>query len=67
MIQDKQKISTPFMSIEDAATFTGLSQYYLRKGIRKNEIPHICCGTTYKVNVPKLLDQMGVPYEPVKL
>lgn len=67
MIQDKRKISTPFMSIEDTAAFTGLSQYYLRKGVRNNEVPHICCGTTYKVNVPKLLDQLGVPYEAVKL
>lgn len=67
MDQKKQKISTLFMSIEDAATFTGLSRHYLRKGVRNNEIPHICCGTTYKVNVPKLLDQMGVPYEPIKL
>lgn len=67
MAETTRKISTPFMSIEDAATLTGLSQYYLRRGVRNNEIPHIRCGTSYKINVPKLLDQLGVPYESIKL
>ena len=62
-----RKISTPFLSIEAAASLTGLSQYYLRQGVRNNTIPHICCGTSYKINVPKLLDQLGVPYEALKL
>lgn len=61
------KILTPFMSIEEAAAFTGLSQHYLRQGVRNNTIPHIRCGTSYKVNVPQLLDRLGVPYEAIKL
>lgn len=58
---------TPFVSLEEAATITGLSQYYLRQGCRNGTTPHIRCGTSYKVNLPMLLDQLGVPYEPLKL
>lgn len=50
--------TTPFLKIKDAATATGLSQYYLRQGCKGNTVPHIRCGKTYKVNVPKLLEQL---------
>lgn len=62
-----QKIKTPFVSIADAAMITGLSQCYIRKGVRAGTIEHITCGSNYKVNLPRLLDQLGVPYDPIKL
>lgn len=49
----------PFLKIADAATVTGLSQYYLRHGCRAGTVPHIRSGTTYFVNVPALLRQLG--------
>lgn len=58
---------TPFVGLEEAASITGLSQYFLRQGCRSGTVPHIRCGTSYKVNLPKLLDQLGVPYERVRL
>lgn len=58
-------IETPFMKIGDACRVTGLSKYFLRRGIRDGTIPHVTVGTPpnckYYVNVPALLAQLGVP------
>lgn len=55
------KKTTPFLKIKDACAVTGLSQYFLRQGCRDGSIPHIKSGPTYYVNVPALLEQLGVP------
>ena len=52
---------TPFQKITDAVWTTGLSAYYLRRGCKDGTIPHIKSGTTYFINVPALLRQLGVP------
>lgn len=52
---------TPFLKIKDACAATGLSQYYLRQGCKDGTIPHIKSGPTYYVNVPAMLEQLGVP------
>ena len=49
----------PFLKIADAATVTGLSQYYLRQGCKAGTIPHIKSGSVYFVNVPALLRELG--------
>lgn len=56
-----KKAGTPFMKIKDACAATGLSQYFLRQGCRDGSVPHIKSGPTYYVNVPALLEQLGVP------
>lgn len=48
-----------FQKIKDACKTTGLSQYYLRNGCKDNSIPHVRSGSTYYVNVPALLRQLG--------
>ena len=53
-------ISTPFMKIDDACRYTGLSRFYLRNGCRDGTIPHVMSGEVYYVNVPALLKQLGV-------
>lgn len=55
---------TPFMKISDACRVTGLSQYYLRNGCKDGTIPHIKSGRVYFINVPKLLEQLGVKKSP---
>lgn len=61
------RIETPFQKIKDACRTTGLSAYYLRRGIRDNSIPHVTVGIPpnckYYVNVPALLEQLGVPFQ----
>lgn len=47
---------TPFQKIPQACKTTGLSKYYLRKGCKSGEIPHITSGGVYYINVPKLLE-----------
>lgn len=48
----------PFQDIEDTVKTTGLSSYYLRRGIRDGSIPHIKSGTKYLVNVVRLLENL---------
>ena len=55
----------PFQKIAEACRTTGLSQFYLRRGCRDGTIPHVRSGTTYLVNVPLLLQQLGVPADAV--
>ena len=50
----------PFQKIPEACGTTGLSQYYLRKGCKDGTVPHIKSGSTYYINIPKLLKQLGV-------
>ena len=54
------KLAAPFMKIKDACAATGLSCYFLRQGCRNGSVPHIKSGPTYYVNVPALLEQLGV-------
>ena len=60
-------IKTPFMKIGDACQVTGLSKYFLRRGIRDGTIPHVTVGIPpnckYYINVPALLEQLGVPFQ----
>lgn len=53
--------TTPFLTIKDACTVTGLSQHFLRQGVRDGSIPHIKSGTVYYINLPALLEKLGVP------
>lgn len=50
----------PFQKIADAATITGLSQYFLRQGCRAGSVPHVKSGSVYFINVPALLRKLGV-------
>lgn len=47
-----------YQKITDAARTTGLSSYFIRKGCKSGEIPHIRSGATYYVNVPALLQKL---------
>ena len=56
----QQNDSAPFQRIPAACRITGLSQSYLRAGCKDGTVPHIMIGTTYLVNIPALLRQLGV-------
>lgn len=60
-------IGTPYKTILETAAISGLSQSYLRKGCKNGTVPHICVGTKYMINIPALFDQLGVPYEAIRL
>lgn len=51
---------TPFMKIDKACAVTGLSRFYLRQGCKNGSIPHVMNGKVYMINVPALLEQLGV-------
>ncbi|MCD8086288.1 MAG: helix-turn-helix domain-containing protein [Clostridiales bacterium] len=51
-------MATPFAKIKDAAAITGLSEHFLRKGCQNGTVPAIKSGTTYYIDVEKLLEQL---------
>lgn len=53
----------PFQSIAEACETTGLSQFYLRRGCKDGTVPHVKSGAKYLINVPLLLQKLGVPVE----
>lgn len=55
----------PFLSIAEAARITGLSQTYLRKGVRSGEIQHVMAGTKYLINIPALFSSLGLSWPQV--
>lgn len=59
MIRAKSNANAPFQKITEAARITGLSTYFLRNGCKDGSVPHILSGTTYYVNVPRLLEQLN--------
>lgn len=50
--------SKQFLKIREAATATGLSQYFLRNGCKDGSVPHIKSGKVYLVNVPALVRKL---------
>lgn len=53
----------PFQKIPATVKITGLSAYFLRAGCRDGSVPCVKSGTTYYINVPALLQRLGVPME----
>ena len=47
-----------YYSISEAATITGLSQKYIRSGLKDGTIPHIKSGNKNLINVPLWLKQL---------
>jgi len=54
---------TPFMDLMSASRATGLSTYYLRKGCKAGDIPHLRSGTKIYVNIPALLRKLDAETE----
>lgn len=50
--------AAPFQRITAAARITGLSTYFLRKGCKDGSVPCLLSGTTYYINIPRLLEQL---------
>ena len=57
--QKKIDPAATFQPINAAAAMTGLSRYYLLNGCKAGSIPHIRVGVDYRVNMPRLLDQLN--------
>ncbi len=51
-------MSPVYMSIPEAAKYTGLAACFIRKGIKSGEIPSINAGKKYLVNVPLMLEKL---------
>lgn len=49
----------PFQTISGAARITGLSQYYIRAGCKAGTIPHVMCGSEYRINIPLFMEQLN--------
>ena len=47
-----------YQSIKDTVKTTGLSEFYLRKLLKDNKLPHLKSGTKVMVNVPSLIESL---------
>ena len=45
-----------YQSIRETARFTGLSESFLRRGVKNGEIPHLMVGTKALINVQLLIE-----------
>ena len=45
----------PLVSVEEAATKTGISQKRLREGCKNGTVPHLNIGRVIKINLPLLM------------
>ncbi len=54
-----EKYNKPFMSIKEACMATGLSQSFLRSGVKDGSVPYIMTGAKYLINVPLLLEKLN--------
>lgn len=52
--------SAPLQSLRGASVLTGLSVSYLREGCKSGRIAHIMCGKEYRVNMPRLWQELGI-------
>lgn len=52
------EVYKPFATIREACNITGLSQHYLRDGVKAGIIPHIKSGNTYMINVSLMMQQL---------
>lgn len=52
----KESNDTPYCSLKEAATRSGLSEYIWRQYVRQGKIPYINSGVKYYVNYPASLD-----------
>ncbi len=47
-----------YLKIKEACAFTGLSQYYLRQGCKRGDIPHIRSGGVIYINIPLFMEKL---------
>ncbi len=45
-----------FTSIRETARITGISEHFIRKGVRNNTIPYIMSGKKYMVNLSRFIE-----------
>ena len=55
MPKRKMNPDAPYQSIAGASRLTGLAQGFIREGCKAGTIPHIMCGSEYRICMPLLL------------
>ena len=48
----------PFMTIKEACNYTGLSQGFLRRGVKDGSIPAVSVGAKYMINMRLFFEKM---------
>ena len=51
-------VPRPFMTIKEAAKYTGLSYKYIRNGCLKGEIAYVPNGRIYMINMPLFMESL---------
>ena len=48
-----------FMTINQAAEASGMSAFYIRKGVKSGFIPCVKCGGKYLINYPMFIEKLN--------
>ena len=54
----KVDLDAPYQGLRVASLITGQAVSWLRDGCKNGTIPHIRVGQEYRINVPRLLEQL---------
>ena len=57
-MENNNNVFPVYQSIKYTIKTTGLSEFFLRKLLKANKLPHIKSGTKVFVNVPQLLEKL---------
>ncbi len=49
----------PFQTVKEAVRTTGLSEHFIRSGIKEGTVPFVQSGKKFFVNIPKLLERLN--------
>ena len=50
-----KKVHKVYMSVPEAARLSGLSEYFIRSGAKKGDIPHQMSGNKFFINYPRMM------------
>lgn len=55
IIESKQQ----FVTVKQAVKSTGLSEHFIREGLRNGRIPHLKVGVKYLINLPQFVEWLN--------
>lgn len=48
-----------FVTVKQAVKSTGLSEHFIREGLRNGRIPHLKVGVKYLINLPQFVEWLN--------
>lgn len=56
-----------FVTVKQAVKSTGLSEHFIREGLRNGRIPHLKVGVKYLINLPQFVEWLNAETQRVSV